>query len=75
MRCLRRRSRAIVRFVRYLELKDALAEGALGRAIAALRRNPACLHPAVVALLVHIGLVKRTFPLPVGLNRVAGISL
>jgi len=64
LRCLRRRSRAIARFAAYLEFKAALAEGALPRALAAFGRNPACVHPAVASLMMHLGVVKRTFPLP-----------
>jgi hypothetical protein len=61
---LRRRERGIARFAAYLEVKDALAEGAVGTAASALARNPGCLQAAGVAVLVRLGVMRRVIPMP-----------
>jgi glycosyltransferase involved in cell wall biosynthesis len=66
LRNLRRRSRAISRFAAYLGFRDAMADGAIGEALSVLARNPACLHAACVAVMVHLGLMKRVIPRPPG---------
>jgi succinoglycan biosynthesis protein ExoO len=68
LRSLRRRSRAISRFAAYIQMRDALANGALGQALSLLTRNPTCVQPACVAMFVYLGLVQRVIPLPVKLG-------
>ena len=64
VRSLRRRSRGISRYAAYIAFKEALLGGAVGEALTVLARNPACLQPASVAVLVRLGLMRRIIPLP-----------
>jgi succinoglycan biosynthesis protein ExoO len=64
VRGLRRRSRAISRFAGYIAAKEAFAAGAVGEAVAVLGRTPASLQHACLAVLVHLGIVRRVIPFP-----------